>query len=520
MLAVLRPKRAVCVLLAWLAVTACLACSVAEPPRSHAGKATPVQDFTEPLPFAPGHWRFVPVSELENVVLWLSHIQIRHAESDRQITGTLFDWRLDAAQPERSRREALALANEIASQLAERPETFGDLARRHSEDTTSAARAGSLGGIRASDLRGDPEVLDALAVLGPGQVSRVVETRHGFQIFLLRAAPTPASVSGQHLVIGHQAASWLTVVGAPPPPRTRVEALAMAREIRATLQAHPEAFDEMVRQRSDHPDRSVGGDLGTWSVREPTHDPRALEALGGLAEGDISQPFESHYGVEIVRRTLNRARPRYAMEAIKLAFGPGDATAKREAYELARRILGQLKQQPARFGELRKKYCCPEPESWFEGRDAPGLSRAVARLELGAIASEPVEQYATWVIPKRIDPKELPILPEATFQLPSPPRPKLEAVLQWLPAPLLAREILDLAEAYPAFTADQQRRARLPEIRSLAEQAPGSEAAGGASTSELAAAVRELFVGADAEQYRTALEDRIGNKLIASARRQ
>jgi hypothetical protein len=235
-----------------------------------------------------------------------------------------------------------------------------------------------------------------------------------------------------------------------------------------------------------------------------------------LPIGGVSLPFESQYGIEIARRTPNRERPRYAMEAIKLAFIPGDPESKRAAYEAARQTLELLKTNPRQFDEVRRKHCCAKPESWFEGRDEPGLSRAVARLELNEMASAPVEQYATWVIPKRIDPNQVAPQLETKFLVPSPERPNLEWVLRRLPVPLLAKEIAELAEAYPGITVSDRSRKLLQELLRLADPAQSSPSAE-SSVSQFVASVHELFEEKDAAQYRTILEDRIGSRMLVSA---
>jgi hypothetical protein len=498
-------------LIAALATASFSACTRQEPQPVHELAVAPTKSSAETA-ISPLNWRLADVRELETTVIWASHILIRHAESDQQVTGTVFDWRLDAPRPERSRVDALALANEIAAKLAAHPEAFEDLARRHSEDTTNAGLGGSLGGSRASDFRFEPEVLDALAALAPGQRSPVVETRHGFQIFRLRPAPDSGTVSGEHLVIGHESTSWLKNLGAPAAKRTRAEALSLAREIHAKLLSNPESFQDWIQRGSDHPDRVANGDIGTWSVREPTPHARAIEVLRGLPIGGISPPFETHCGIEIVRRTPDRERPLYAMTAIELAFAAGDPESKRATYELALQTIEVVKKDATRFDEFRRKYCCAEPERWLDGRAEPGLSRALAHLDLNEIASVPVERFGGWAIPKRIDPKEMAPALATKFQVPTPERPKLDWVLERLPARLLAKEIADVANEYPGLTASERQRQLLQEILRLASQPSESSN----RDNEFTVRVHELFAGKDFIQYQTILEDRIGRKMLAS----
>jgi hypothetical protein len=500
-------------------------CSESEPPRSNLQpRARPSASVstspaphasTEPTVYPPGRWRWAADRELESSVIWVSHILIRHSESDMKVMGNVFDWRLDTPPPDRTREQALALANAVASKLRARPEDFPLLARIHSEDPTSAALGGSVGGARASDYRFEPEVLDAVAALSPGQTSPVVETRHGFQIFRLGATPDAGNVSGEHIVLGHEGARWLDAVGCPPPRRTRSEALALAQRIHAKLSADPESFAAHVREYSDYPDQASGGDLGTWSVREPTFIPRAVDRLRTLPIGGISAPFENHYGIEIVRRTPDRARPLYAMEAISLAFAAGDSRSKRDALKLAQDLVRVVKKSPSRFDGLRAKHCCLKPESWQEGRDDPALSQTLAKLALGEIADTPLLRFGTWVIPKRIDPSQIPVPPVVRFAVPAPERPTLEWILSSLSELRLAQEIVELAGAHPDFATSDRQRDLLQRVQRSAEMAEASNDV--ASRSAFAASVRELFEGSKATANKTLLEARIGEKILASA---
>jgi hypothetical protein len=504
---------------------ASFSCSESEPPRSNlqararpsASVSTPLAPHasSKPTVYPPGRWRWAADRELESSVIWVSHILIRHSRSDMKVMGNVFDWRLDTPPPDRTREQALALANGVASELRARPDDFPLLARRHSEDPTSAALGGSVGGARASDYRFEPEVLDAIAALSPGQTSAVVETRHGFQIFRLGATPDAGNVSGEHIVLGHEGARWLDAVGCPPPRRTRSEALALAQRIHAELSADPASFAAQVREHSDYPDQASGGDLGTWSVREPTFTPRAVDRLRTLPIGGISAPFENHYGIEIVRRTPDRTRPLYAMEAIVLAFAAGDARSKREALTLAQGLSRAVKERPSRFDELRAKYCCRNTESWQEGRDDPALSQTLAKLEPGEIPDTPLLRFGTWVIPKRIDPSRLPVAPVTRFAVPAPERPTLEWILSSLSERRLAQEIVEVAGANPSFATNDRRRDLLQRVQRNAEVAEASNDV--ASRSAFAASVRELFEGSEMAENQTLLEARIGEKVLASA---
>jgi len=123
-----------------------------------------------PVPYPRAAWRLVGREELNDVVLWFSHILIRHddARLDAVSVNTMH-WSSVAPPPGRSRAQAAALAEAIAEQARNAPQRFGALAQQYSEDITTKDLGGSLGGMRARTLANWPELLDALAATLPGR---------------------------------------------------------------------------------------------------------------------------------------------------------------------------------------------------------------------------------------------------------------------------------------------------------------------------------------------------------------
>jgi hypothetical protein len=399
------------------------------------------RDIATAFTYPPGRWRLAAGETLGKTVLWVSHILIRHEGSSRRVPCTVALWQLDGPRPQRTRAEAFDLAQKLATEAAVDPRHFADLARRYSDDITTRDSGGSLGGVRATDLERSEVLLDALAALRPNEVSRVVESSEGFHILLRRPPPDDARVSGAHIVIGHDSARWLHKVGLPPPARSRSEALALAASISAELSAHPERFEELVRRHSEHPDKMRDGDLGSWSIREPTHLPRQLDALQRLSIGDISPPIDTSYGIEILRRTPEQTRRSFAMQAIHVPFMPGDAESKRQAVQRATELSNELRKDPTQFDLLLSKYCCREPEQWSEGRELPGLTPALEMLEIGEVSGAPVEQLIDILIPKRVDPIGSSSAREVSYDLPAPEQVDL-GVLAWrIPGSVIRAEL-------------------------------------------------------------------------------
>lgn len=79
-------------------------------------------------------------------------------------------------------------AQQILTRL-NKGENFTDIARKESIDST-AAEGGSLGDVTLSTLR--PELRAALAGLGPGQISPIVQSPLGFAILKIETGPDPS----------------------------------------------------------------------------------------------------------------------------------------------------------------------------------------------------------------------------------------------------------------------------------------------------------------------------------------
>jgi PPIC-type peptidyl-prolyl cis-trans isomerase-like protein len=377
---------------------------------------------------APGRWRLSDPAELSHVMLWVSHILIRHDESEPAgVSFSLADWVSEPAPVPRTRAAALALARHVMIEAELGAEPFAGLARRYSEDLTTRQRGGSLGGVTASMLLRWPQVLDALEATAPGQVSEIVETTYGFHIFLSSQPPPEERISGAHIVIGHEGAGWLRhVARSTPPVRSRVDALARARQVQQLALGDPGAFSQLVREYSDHRDAAQQGDLGEWSSLEPTPFPRELDVLRQLREGEVSEPLETLFGVQVLLRTPSIPRRPYAMAAIQITFDPALAEtepfSKQSQRAGAESLLSVLTREPERFEPARRQLNgSTGVERWTEGRGPFGLQPVVDRLGVGQIASELIELDKRWVIVKRLEPTTG-AAPKVRFELPTPER--------------------------------------------------------------------------------------------------
>jgi hypothetical protein len=388
----------------------------------------------EPLatPYPPGRWRLAPPAALQGHVLWVSHILIRHRDvTPDAISFNATQWAPPHPVPARTRQEAFELVRALAERAARDPGRFPELAREASEDPVTRARSGSLGGVEAGQLFAWPEVLDALAALRDGEVSRPVETEFGVHVFMRRQPPKEATVSGASIVIGYDGVRWLHhfLARRPIPPRSHAEASALAAEVALEARRSPEAFARLVERYSDHQDAARGGDFGAWSTREPTHMPIIIELLQNLEIGQVADPIDTPFGFQIILRTAPRQRQRFAMESIQLQVDPSlpDAAPGSLAFASKQlRDIGEtLTRFPTRFAHFQSLHCCQGREQWEEGRGSPGAEVALRR---GAgPAWEPIALERTMLALVKGVPADAQPPPMAMYLgLPEPPAADLE----------------------------------------------------------------------------------------------
>ena len=387
-----------------------------------------------------------------------SHIVICHQHSTPGSVPQLRPpgWKPDAPNPGRGEQEALRIAEDIATQAQRDPDQFATLARRYSDDLVTRDAAGSLGGVRATQLPG--QYLDALAVLRPGEVSLVLQTGWGFHVLMRRRPPDAKAVAGKHIVIRYDG----TFGGDPgvESSRTRDNALTLARSLAQRARSGRES-SKIVRSYSDNPDRVQTGDIGLWALDEPADEPRELEELGRLDAGAISNPLESQLGFEILERTEATNRPRFAMQTVQIKFDAtkpdSDEQSKASALTLARSLALQLHSDPASFDLLRQRLLHGAPDVDTRARSrrreparrAPGYQRGRVRADcLRMVLLHPEEIDAAIVQG-----------PEPTLlELPTPNAPNLDAMVLYGTGRGLAartRAMAKLAVSALAFGAEQ-----------------------------------------------------------------
>ncbi|MEY2932582.1 MAG: peptidyl-prolyl cis-trans isomerase [Pseudomonadota bacterium] len=476
---------------------------------ARAAAATPPTEPSHLAPPARARWRLASSTELESSLLCISQILVRHAQVQQgEVSFKSFSWHAMPPAPERTAAEALHIASRLAEQARAQPDTFAALAQRHSEDIVTRERGGALGCVPANHLSSWPPVLDALAATPVGQVSAVVETEYGFHVF--RRSPPPARevVSGERIVIGHDQAEFLRLLrGDDTSPRSRDQGLALARQVYGEAIAQPDRFGELAARYSEHPDVPTAIDFGAWSTWEPSDYPAQVAMLRELAVGEVSKPFETVFGWEILRRTANRARAEYAMTAVEIPFGvgnalPAEATTGESARALAEEFAQILRAQPERFDELQKRGCCTSVVQWPEGRGPGNLMAVLRTLAPGQIAPDALRLGLSYVVPKRVTAGPAPEV-TARFELPSPSEPDLPYLLTSSDDEFLAEQLKEIsAGTATALDLSDEASTRLRELQTSAQAAgPPGSAKRELAFEQLQANVRRLLGGDGYDRY-------------------
>lgn len=465
-----------------------------------------------------GRWRLASPAAFGQAVIWADHLLIRHDRARDEVSFNLAYWYSVPPTPARNREQALVLAREIAAAAARDPDSFAELARRHSEELPSRDEGGARGGFALSQLSSWPQVLDAFAATRPGQTSNVVETYYGFHIFRRLDPPPEQTLSGAHIVIGHDRAEWLKMLARGPlPQRSREDALALANELYGQAAAQPERFQELVERYSEHRDALIAGDFGSWSSREPNPFPTRMRRLEQLAVGAVGAPVETHVGFEIILRTEARPREQLAVRAAQLPFDPsapeGSESSRARVLARAEALARSYAAEPARFGAPGELPTFPQ--QWPSGRGVPAVELQVLSLAPGEVAASAAQSEFSFQLSQRWAPE--PVASEHyETELPAPTEPDLEYHASTLTVTAWRELLLDGERlAQPELRLSAARLARLRQLHenaTLPEPSESSEAA--VAVQRVLHDTRALLGPAGHAVYLSALKRQLASQLL------
>jgi len=163
---------------------------------------------------------------------------------------------------------------------------FEELARKYSDDPSTADSGGDLGFIEKGSLY--PSFEQAAFDLDVGEISNVVETPLGLHV--IKAVER----AGDRLHVKHILFSMQVT------QEDEKQVIRTLQELRKRALEGGD-FAELAREYSeDESTREDGGDLG-WVQPQLLQIPEFKTAVEGLNEGDISTPFKTDYGYHIIK---------------------------------------------------------------------------------------------------------------------------------------------------------------------------------------------------------------------------
>jgi peptidyl-prolyl cis-trans isomerase SurA len=224
--------------------------------------------------------------------------------------------------------QAERLGKEIRAR-ADKGEDFGQLAVTYSQAQT-ALEKGALGWRKGNEL--PTFIADMVGKMKPGEVSDPVRTPSGFHLIRLnemRSDKDPLIVNQVHarhiLIKTNELQDDETVRG-------------RLQTIRDRIAAGTDDFAAIAKAVSEDPGSgSEGGDLG-WTGGG-TFVPEFEQALGKLADGEISQPFRTQYGWHIIQMLGHRSQDMSTDERRRRAYEQIRASKLDEETELWLRRL-------------------------------------------------------------------------------------------------------------------------------------------------------------------------------------
>lgn len=249
-------------------------------------------------------------------------IRISEADIDRALaeqTGAADPMALEVnlghfliSVPEKATADQTAALLAQAQKVLARIRAGEDFAALVQEQSAADRANGGQLGLRRAD-RYPPAFLTATQNLAVGAVSEIVRTGAGFHILkvLERKAPTAPSMA----IVQSRVRHILLRTG---PDLTQAAAVAKLVDFKRRIDSKAVTFAALAREHSQDGSATQGGDLG-W-VGPGAFVPEFEEPMNRLAEGQVSPPVVSRFGVhliEVLERRRVEMKPEEVREAIR-----------------------------------------------------------------------------------------------------------------------------------------------------------------------------------------------------------
>ncbi len=305
-----------------------------------------------------------------------AHILVQYRGCDRAIGVT------------RSREEARSIAAAALAKAKAPDADFDALALEYSEDPSSTS-GGNMGNFKPGQMVG--QFVTATRALEVGAISDLVETQFGFHI--IKRKEVAETYNAAHILVMHKDAKMVP----DNVPFTREEAMAIANEIYKICTEEDGNFSELANKHSHGPARDRGGHMGNFTLAElPSYFGKVGEVCSSLEIGEVSEPFETEFGVHLVKRQEIPGPPKvYGAKHVLVMHkdsvrAPKSISRSRE--DALKRIQTVRKEldNGAKFEDMAVDYSdCPSSEKggdlgkFSEKRMPPTFSQATEGCEVG-----------------------------------------------------------------------------------------------------------------------------------------
>ena len=195
--------------------------------------------------------------------------------------------------PEKATPEVRAARMELAKKTLERLRAGGNFEAIATEVSAADATNGGQLGLRRGD-RYPPLFLEASQRLPVGGISDIVRSDAGFHILKVveRKAPQPVVRATVQTRARH-------ILLRPTAELSAKDAAARLAEMKKKVESGAATFEALAKENSQDGSAAQGGDLG-WAA-PGLFVPEFEEVMNRLAEGKISEPFASRYGIHILQ---------------------------------------------------------------------------------------------------------------------------------------------------------------------------------------------------------------------------
>ena len=195
--------------------------------------------------------------------------------------------------PENATAEARAVRQELAQKTLARLRAGASFEQLVLELSAADTTSGGQLGLRRGD-RYPPLFLEATQRLAVGGVSDIVRSDAGLHILKVveRKVPAPPSRASVQTRARH-------ILLRPTPQLSAQDATARLTEFKKQVESGKATFETLARENSQDGSAAQGGDLG-WAA-PGLFVPEFEEVMNRLAEGKLSEPFASRFGMHIMQ---------------------------------------------------------------------------------------------------------------------------------------------------------------------------------------------------------------------------